>query len=92
MYESSSLEDGEIRVGLVGRAGSAVFGGEHFNGTRDESAVIVTGIFHAAVVVVQPPEVGTGTEVPFSIIIWPRSAEAGYPYCSWAFRHASTRS
>jgi len=54
------LEDGEIRIGLVGRAGSTVFGGEHFNGTRDESAVVITGIFHAAVVVVQPPEVGTG--------------------------------
>ena len=54
------FEDGEIRVGLVGRAGSTVFGGEHFNGTRDESAVVITGIFHAAVVVVQPPEVGTG--------------------------------
>ena len=54
------FEDGEIRVGLVRRAGSTVFGGEHFNGTRDESAVVITGIFHAAVVVVQPPEVGTG--------------------------------
>ena len=54
------FEDGEIRVGLVGRAEALYSVVSILTGTRDESAVVITGIFHAAVVVVQPSRSETG--------------------------------
>ena len=51
-------EHGEAGIGLVGGAGRGVFRREQFDGPGDETAVAVTGILDAAVVVILPAEEG----------------------------------